>query len=112
MVVPSHVRKYIIQWRRKRSSKLEPSFPAAVSWRFDLWISISDLTKAHGGRRICAYRGLPANLNNFPEVVRIKVIRNGSPPLAIAQPALLSLHSDILAILISIYSADQILDPR
>jgi len=44
--------------------------------------------------------------------VRIKVIRNGSPPLAIAQPALLSLHSDILAILISIYSADQILDPR
>jgi len=45
-------------------------------------------------------------------IVRIKVIRNGSPPLAIAQPALLSLHSDILAILISIYSADQILDPR
>ena len=44
--------------------------------------------------------------------VRIKVIRNGSPPLAIALPALLSLHSDILAILISIYSADQILDPR
>ena len=52
------------------------------------------------------------NSESTPGVVRIKVIRNGSPPLAIAQPALLSLHSDILAILISIYSADQILDPR
>ena len=45
------------------------------------------------------------------KLVRIKVIRNGSPPLAIAQPNLLSLHSDILATLMSIYSANQILDP-
>jgi len=45
-----------------------------------------------------------------PETVRIKVIRNGSLPLAIAQPDLFSLHSDILAIFVSIYSADQILD--
>ena len=42
--------------------------------------------------------------------ISIKVIRNGSLLLTIAQHDLLSLHSDILAILMSIYFADHILN--
>jgi len=98
------------------------------------WFFVSHIVKVHGlSDSIVSDRGsiftsnfwstLPSILKIDPrkstmfhlqtdgQTVRIKVIRNGSPPLAIAQPDLLSLHSDILAILMSIYSADQILDP-